>query len=238
MGSGGDGIFGNGNDVNESGLISQVTYNASTETATLQLSSDLPTDFYRVEVNGGGVLDTSGTPLLAGKEDLVNRVLGVVPATVAVNLDPASDSGASNHDGITNVTDPTFDVQVNQAGTIEMDFDGNGTIDATLSVPGRRHIPVHGPDPGRWHIHRQGDLRHRRAGGTPASSTTYTINTLGPYVTSMSPNGTVGTSVSQVTVTFDEPVDLNTFTPSAITLDRPGRRHRREPAATGLGHHL
>ncbi len=76
IGSGGDGIFGNGNDDNESGLISGVTYNASTETATLQLSSDLPPDFYEVEVNGSNVVDASGTPLLSGEQDLVVRVLG------------------------------------------------------------------------------------------------------------------------------------------------------------------
>ncbi len=135
LGSGGDGIYGNGNDVDRSSLISQVTYNASTETATLQLSGTLPPDFYLVEVNGSNVLDASETPLLAGMQDEVNRVLGVVPSVVTANLDPASDSGASNHDGITNVTKPTFDVQVNQGGAIAVDFDGNGTIDATLSVP-------------------------------------------------------------------------------------------------------
>jgi hypothetical protein len=135
LGSGDDGIFGNGNDVNESGLISQVTYNATTKTATLQFSSQLSPDVYWVEVNGSGVLDAAGTALLTGQQDLVNRVVGLLPATVTMSLDPASDSGAPNHPGYTNVAAPTFDIQVNQAGTLAVDFDGNGTTNATLSVP-------------------------------------------------------------------------------------------------------
>ncbi|MFI5456981.1 MAG: hypothetical protein ACHRXM_16165 [Isosphaerales bacterium] len=47
--------------------------------------------------------------------------------------------------------------------------------------------------------------------GTAQSSTTYTIDTVGPYVSSMSPNDAVGTSVSQVAFTFSELVALNTF---------------------------
>ena len=134
LGSGGDGLFGNGNDADRSGLISQVSYNATTKTVTLHLSGQLPADVYWVEVNGSAVRDAAGTALLPGQTDLVNRVVGVVPAQVAIALDPASDSGASNHDGLTKVTRPTFDVQVNQAGTIGVDFNGDGTTDATLSV--------------------------------------------------------------------------------------------------------
>ena len=96
LGSGGDGIFGNGNDVNESGLISQVTYNASTETATLQLSSNLPADFYRVEVNGSAVLDASGTPLLAGTGGHRQPRPGSGPGDGRGQPGPGQRSGASN----------------------------------------------------------------------------------------------------------------------------------------------
>jgi pimeloyl-ACP methyl ester carboxylesterase len=84
LGSGGDDIFGNGNDVNESGLISSVSYNSTTQTATLQLSSALPVDFYRVEVNGNSVQDSSGTALYPGM-DVVNRVPNLVVPTRTVN---------------------------------------------------------------------------------------------------------------------------------------------------------
>ncbi len=134
LASGGDGLFGNGNDVDESGLISQITYTSSTQTALLKLSGTLPNDFYRVKVNGDAVKDTAGTSLLPGKLDQVNRVLGLVGAAAVLSLDSASDSGESSSDQITKVTKPTYDVQVNQAGTIAIDFQGDGTIDATLAV--------------------------------------------------------------------------------------------------------
>ena len=220
LGSGGDGIFGNGNDVNESSLISQITYNSSNETALLELSGTLPTDFYRVEVSGDGVRDTPGTHLLPGLEDVVNRFPGLVPATVVVSLDQASDSGEFNNDGITNVTKPTFDVQVNQAGTIGVDFDGNGTIDASLSVQLAGMYQFTAPTLAAGTYTEKTSFTSA-SGGTAQASTPYTIVTDGPHVTALSPSGPVATSVSQATVTFSAPVDLTTFTPSAITLVGP-----------------
>ena len=221
LGSGGDGIFGNGNDVNESSLISQVGYNATSKTATLQLSGDLPPDFYRVEVNGSNVLDGTGASLLAGTLDLVNRGLGIVPAEVTATVDPASDSGASNHDGITNVTTPTFDVQVNQGGTVAVDFDGNGTTDATLSVPVAGTYQFAAPKLAAGSYTETTTFLSSAGGGTAQGSTSYTIMTDGPHVTAFSPSGPVATSVSQATVTFSAPVDPTTFTPTAITLTGP-----------------
>ncbi len=110
----------------------------------------------------------------------------VVPAQVAVNLDPGSDSGLPNYPGITNITDPTFDVQVNQAGTIEMDFQGNGTINATLSVPVAGTYQFTSPTLANGTYTATATFESA-TGGTSTSSTTYTINTLGPYVTTMSP---------------------------------------------------
>ena len=48
-----------------------------------------------------------------------------LPGQVSVVLDPASDSGVKGDD-LTNVTTPTFDVTVNEAGSIELDFKGDG----------------------------------------------------------------------------------------------------------------
>ena len=122
LGSGGDGLFGNGNDVDRSNLITNISYDPKQGIATLRFAGDLPADFYRIGVIGTAVHDTNGTVLWPGGLDFVNRVLGVVPARSSSILDPASDSGASNHDGITNVSTPTFDVQVNQGGTITVDL--------------------------------------------------------------------------------------------------------------------
>ena len=235
LGSGGDGIFGNGNDVNESGLISQVTYNATTKTATLQLSSLLPLDVYWVEVNGSAVLDASGTPLLAGQTDLVNRVVGLLPAVVSVTLDPASDSGLPNHPGYTHVTTPTFDFQVNQAGTIAVDFDGNGTTDATLSVPAAGTYQLTAPKLADGTYTATATFT-AATGGHGQGSTTYTIDTATPAVTALSPSGTVYTAVSQVDGHLQRAGGPEHLHPRRHHADRPERHHQRQSAAAGLGH--
>jgi uncharacterized repeat protein (TIGR03803 family) len=96
LGSGGDGIFGNGNDVDESGLISPtIPYNSATGTATLQLTSPLPPDVYRVEVNGDAVRDASGTKLLSGQVDQVNRFVGLVPTPLTITTGTLSGGNVS-----------------------------------------------------------------------------------------------------------------------------------------------
>jgi hypothetical protein len=221
LGSGGDGIFGNGNDVNQSGLISQVAYNSTTKTATLLLSGNLPSDFYRVEVNGSAVVDASNVALWPGLV-IVNRVIGFVPPLATVSLDPASDSGASNHDGLTNVTKPTFDVAVNQAGTIGIDFDGNGTTDATQTVSLAGTYQFTEPTALANGTYTAAVSFTAATGLATQATTTYTIDTAGPYVTAMSPTGAVGNRLGQLTVTFNKLIDLSTFTPSAVTLTGPG----------------
>jgi hypothetical protein len=220
LGSGGDGIFGNGNDVDRSGLISQITYNNSTKVATLQLASALPIDFYRIGANGDAVLDAAGTPLLPGATELVNRIEDQTAATVSVTLDPASDSGISNHDGLTNDTTPTFDVQVNQAGAIGIDYEGNGQFTGTLYAPVAGTYQLTAPTlaPG---THAATATFTALSGALGQGSTGYTIDTTGARVTAMNPSAAVGTSVSFVTVTFNKPVNLSTFNPAAITLTGP-----------------
>src|SRR5262249_6611294 len=48
--------------------------------------------------------------------------LNAAAPTVVITLQPASDLGASNTDHITADDTPTFDVTVNQAGTVGVDF--------------------------------------------------------------------------------------------------------------------
>ena len=65
------------------------------------------------------------------------------PATMSFTLEPASDSGLSNTDGITNDTSPVFDVTVNKIGRVSLDFNGDGKIDTTqfLASPGTYAFP-------------------------------------------------------------------------------------------------
>ena len=219
LGSGGDDIFGNGNDINQSGLISQITYNATTETATLELSGALPDDYYRVQLNGTAILDAAGTAVWNGT-DQVNRLEDQTPAQVSVILDPASDHGTSNHDGLTNDTTPTFDVTVNQPGTISLDFEGNGTYVGTLyaSAAGTYQLTAPTLTAGTYTAAATFDAV---TGPVGQGYYTYTIDTTAPYVTAMTPTGTLNNGVSQVTVTFSKAMNPNTLTAAAFTLTGP-----------------
>ncbi|MCY2987373.1 MAG: Ig-like domain-containing protein [Planctomycetota bacterium] len=58
----------------------------------------------------------------------------LLPPVVSIQLQTASDTGISNRDGLTWLVRPTFDVTVNELGSIAIDFDGDGQTDATQDV--------------------------------------------------------------------------------------------------------
>jgi hypothetical protein len=148
-----------------------------------------------------------------------NVTIYPVPAAT-LSIDPASDSGAPNHPGFTNVTNPTFDVQVNQAGTISLDFESNGQFVASQSVSGTGTYQLTVPSSLPDGTYTATAIFTAATGLTAQGSATYTIDTVPPTVTSISPTGTVNTSVDQATITFSEPVDLNSLS-LAITLTGP-----------------
>lgn len=175
----------------------------------------------------------SGTPTTAGTYDFTIEAtdaasaiasepfnVTIYPVPVAsVTLDPTSDSGAPDHPGFTNTSTPTFDVQANQPGTINLDFESNGANVSTLAVAAAGTYLFTAPTlaDGTY----TATATFTATGGTIESSTTYTIDTIGPNALSMTPSGTLNNRISQATVTFSEPVDLNNFSPSAITLMSP-----------------
>lgn len=64
LGSGGDGVFGNGNDVDRSGHIASITYDENTMTVTLEIPVGLAADSYRLTVSGSSTLyDAAGNAL-------------------------------------------------------------------------------------------------------------------------------------------------------------------------------
>jgi hypothetical protein len=73
IGSGGDGTFGDGNDVNEDANIASITYDPGTQVATINLATPLPVDLYQITIQGTGpdaVTDLGGTPLFGGANDV------------------------------------------------------------------------------------------------------------------------------------------------------------------------
>ena len=191
-----------------------------TLTQMVNLPGNLPAGSYYLlfvtDANGAQAESDSGNDA----NDLVAEPVTLLPtAQVSVVLDPASDSGAPDHPGFTNDTTPTFDVRVNQAGTITVDFDGNPAHDQTVAVAaGTYQFTAPGLADGAYTA-----TATFSAGvaGTTRGATGYTILTHGAHVTSMSPTGTIRISATQITVTFNEPVDPNTLTPAAVTLTGP-----------------
>ncbi|HOX37003.1 MAG TPA: FG-GAP-like repeat-containing protein [Candidatus Brocadiia bacterium] len=73
-------------------------------------------------------------------ERLEDRLL--LTAIVDIDLQPGSDTGASDTDNITADNTPTFDVTVNGPGDIELDYDGDGVADVFLGVDAAGTYPV------------------------------------------------------------------------------------------------
>ena len=72
------------------------------------------------------------------------ETVGQTPAQP--RLDPASDSGISNSDGVTNLAGPTADVTVSEPGTVFLQVDGTGpTLSKQVSAAGTIAIPLVSP---------------------------------------------------------------------------------------------
>ncbi|HOX38491.1 MAG TPA: FG-GAP-like repeat-containing protein [Candidatus Brocadiia bacterium] len=137
--SGADGSFGDGDEILLNSSIQSIIYSdgggAGPFTVTLTLNPVLGDESYQLTIDGDtSVKDIAGNSLNGGDDEVRAFIVNTNVPTVSIDLQAASDSGASNSDNITNDSTPTFDVTVNRAGTIEIDWDGNGTTDDLLEA--------------------------------------------------------------------------------------------------------
>ena len=142
------------------------------------------------------------------------------PGQASIVLDPGSDSGVKGDD-LTNVTTPTFDVTVNEAGTILVDYKGDGTATATQTVSAAGTYQFTAP------MLAAGTYT-TKATFTPTaepavtSNVTTTIDTTAPTVLSSTPTGTVNDLVDQVDVTFSKLINVATLNGTNLSLSGPG----------------
>ncbi|MBN2021930.1 MAG: Ig-like domain-containing protein [Pirellulales bacterium] len=184
--------------------------------------------YYQLTVRSGesGLHDLEGNPLdgdgdgTGGDDFVATFGLDTYAPAVSLALAAASDSGASPTDGITNVASPTFEVTVNKIGRIALDFDGDGTTDASQIVPG----------PGTYVLvgsYSADDAYTAVVVFEPASGDTVQDSmrvTLDRQAPSLLPGPSEAEAPwTQYTFTFDEPLDAATFTLADVALaELPG----------------
>ena len=142
---------------------------------------------------------------------------GSAPGTVSVALDPASDSGVKGDD-LTNVTTPTFDVTINEAGSIELEVDGTAVATQAETAAGVFTIAVtqalaDGP-------HTITAIFTPTAGAAVQAGLTVTIDTEHPSVV-QGPSSEQGPLYS-LPLTFSEAIEPATLTTSNVTVVGPG----------------
>jgi len=213
--SGGDGIFDNGNDIPIT--PSNVAFDAVTNTTTLSFDPPLQDELYSLTINGtSGVKDAAGHALLNGdyNEELV---LETVPPMVAIEMQEASDSGASPTDNLTNVKAPVFDVTINKPGVVSIDLEGDGSYEAHLcSTSGTYDFASSVLADNTY----TAAVTFTPALGPPvADALEFTIDTRGPAALPGAPSEQA--PMTQRQVVFDEEIDPATVSPDDFLLSGP-----------------
>ena len=216
--SGGDGTFGDGNEIDRSGRITLVNFNATASTAVLNLSGTLDDEVYQLTINvDGGIADLAGNALAAGEALIVERTLDAAPTQVSVDLAPASDTGASSSDDLTTDNEPAVLVTVNGPGVIGVDFDGDDVVDVLRDVSESGVYAIDSPV-----VLPAGEATVSATftpmlGAEAGDDVTFTIDRTAPTVTGIEPSGVVNAATGEVVVGFDEPIDQATAWAIQIT---------------------
>ena len=103
-------------------------------------------------------------------------------------LRPESDTGASSSDHITSDNTPSFDVTIDEAGRVDLDFDGDGQIDASQESPAAATLTFTSPQlaDGRYQVTSTFDP----ISGSPLiESLTVRIDTVGPVLSVQNAGG-------------------------------------------------
>ncbi|HEY4634688.1 MAG TPA: CARDB domain-containing protein, partial [Candidatus Limnocylindrales bacterium] len=153
--------------------------------------------------------------------------------TVVITLQPGSDLGASSTDHLTSDATPTFNVVVNRAGSVSVDFDGDGSADQTqVAAQAGTLVFTSPPLPDGQ---RQVVATFTPTTGDPVSdSVLLTIDTVGARILD-SDGGTSAGPLSTFAVHFDEPLHVATFTPADVAITVPDGGSIAATSVTGAG---
>ncbi len=152
----------------------------------------------------------------------------ITPGQVSIVLDPGSDSGKKGDD-LTDDTTPTFDVTVNEAGVIAVDYKGDGGSTASQTVTAGGSYSFTSPALSDGGYAAKVTFTPSNGAATVAASIGYTIDTKAPTLVR-------GTSTAQGplysrTLTFSKNIDAATISASSIAISGPGITGSIEPAS-------
>ncbi|MFN0052759.1 MAG: CARDB domain-containing protein [Planctomycetales bacterium] len=231
LASGGDGVFGNGNDADLTANISGITWDTTSRVASLALSSALASDDYLLTLQSPSIKNSTGTALFATPIPIL-RGLGTIPTQISLDLLASSDSGVSDSDNLTNDNTPTFSVAVNKPGTISLDLDDDGAADLSLAVdsPGTYSLTAPTLTDG---------ARLVRATLAPLIGDTDDA-TLALRIDTQSPTFVAGAATEQAPadhrqIQFSEPIAAAIDLASHITITGPGNTSVPLTGLTGAG---
>lgn len=189
---------------------------AATRYDSLSFLSSLPDGYYQLTARSsdealrgldGSLLDGNNNGV-GGDDFLGTFGIDTAPATISVDLRSTSDTGKSNNDNITRLMSLTFDVTVSEIGRINIDYDGNNTVDATqfAATPGTYSFTRNYAAAGAYSVVASFQAA---SGETPQATLPIVIDTRGP--TLVTPLQQVTSPWSSIAIEFNEPVDAATF---------------------------
>lgn len=194
----------------------------STAPTTIDDPGPLPDGLFSYRVRQ---VDPVGNPGV--DSDALVVTVGTVPpnATTVPDLRAESDTGASPSDNLTNVASPVFEVSGVAPGST-LDLFRDGQIVRTLASPAGGTVAIADPGPvpegPRDYRVRQTDLAGNV--GPPSGTLAVGFDRTAPRLSNgldIAPDPR-REPVTSIDLTFSEPIDPNSFGPSALTLTRDG----------------
>ena len=170
----------------------------------------------------GPALDGDGDGV-AGGDFIAMTVVDRGSTALAVQLQPASDTGQSQTDGLTHDTTPTYDITVNGPGKIATYFrrPSSNTSTGELVVSAAGTYALASPEMvSRTY---QSFVEFIPAiGPRQARTVPVTIDTQAPRVLAAAPYGVGHSSLDHFEVTLTEPIDTSTLATAASVLSPTG----------------